>query len=247
MTTAPRDVVERRSTSFEGVDPRFESHQPIPGVMESNRGFRSGPGYQGPVDPTQEAEEGRATGDAVVAALCWLARHQNEDGSWSADHFDRHCPLSRRCGGTGGARCDDCVTALAVLAFLGADRELTLKGVFVDPAHPDRQISVLDVTTRGRNWIAARRCYPRCQGALSLSDQIDSGTWTNPLFPAPKGRRPQLESLTSSQLRSGCGDGSWDSGAPVRGRITVTALHALQLEGHPDPAGLLGTCQGGYR
>jgi HEAT repeat protein len=56
---------------------------------------------------------------AVDAALDWLTRHQDKDGSWSSFQFDAHCKLNR-CDGPGEASATTGVTGLALLAFLGA-------------------------------------------------------------------------------------------------------------------------------
>lgn len=74
---------------------------------------------------------------AVEASLAWLVRHQHADGHWDADGFSVHCPAGKRCrdpGGRGlhgdvgrsarerraGLHADSGITALSLLAFLGA-------------------------------------------------------------------------------------------------------------------------------
>ena len=64
--------------------------------------------------------------EAVRAALEWLRRHQNEDGSWSAKGFTQRCQsvcknekADRYGDGRGFAEHDVGVTGLAVLAFTG--------------------------------------------------------------------------------------------------------------------------------
>jgi hypothetical protein len=63
--------------------------------------------------------------EAVRAALEWLRRHQNEDGSWSCKEFTRRCKKvctneSPKYGdGRGFEDHDVGVTALAILAFTG--------------------------------------------------------------------------------------------------------------------------------
>ena len=249
LGTLPRDVAQRVSDSREGLDPPVESQGPIGSMNVSDPGYQSGLPYRGPVDSSGPESAGAATDDAVLAALGWLARHQNQDGSWSVDRFDRHCS-GVRCGGVGGARCDDCVTALAVLAFLGSDDDLLFRGVLEDAADPDRPIDLDRVVSRAQSWISARRShYGGCLGARILSDEIIRGSWRTLSFPAPKGKRPKLEMLTSRQFAGAerCANGSWDSPAADRGRVQIVALYALRLEGHPNPDNLLGTCRGGYR
>lgn len=72
---------------------------------------------------------------AVEMSLRWLAAHQNPEGYWDADNFDAQCPEGDRCTGHAGLvkldeegndrnyagkQADTGVTALALLAFLGA-------------------------------------------------------------------------------------------------------------------------------
>jgi hypothetical protein len=86
---------------------------------------------------TQESER------AVELSLHWLAQHQNPEGNWDADGFERLCPAGDRCWGaagrgnptevdrvnaphdrvaleTAGKQADTGLTALVVLTFLGA-------------------------------------------------------------------------------------------------------------------------------
>lgn len=66
---------------------------------------------------------------AVARGLQWLARHQNEDGSWSLDRFHRAGEC--RCGGRGSLSSDSAATALALLPFLGAG-QTHLTGLYQD-------------------------------------------------------------------------------------------------------------------
>jgi hypothetical protein len=61
-----------------------------------------------------------ATEEAVLAGLLWLARHQEKDGRWGARAFAGRCGEGAACAGPGEEAADTGVTALAVLAFLGA-------------------------------------------------------------------------------------------------------------------------------
>lgn len=56
---------------------------------------------------------------SVLAALKWLARHQNPDGSWGAKTFQRQCRISK-CMGAGDEQFDVGLTGLSLLAFTGA-------------------------------------------------------------------------------------------------------------------------------
>lgn len=68
---------------------------------------------------------GYATADSeamVHAALDWLKRHQEADGSWSASNFRQRCDIGEgfRCENRGTQIYDVGVSALATLALLGA-------------------------------------------------------------------------------------------------------------------------------
>lgn len=106
---------------------------------------------------------------AVTRGLKWLARYQNEDGSWSLDRFH----LAPRATGkeTGQGRPSDTAgTALALLPFLGAGRtheegeytEVVAKGLqwLIDQQRPDGDL-------RG-NGIG--RMYAHGQAAIALSE-----------------------------------------------------------------------------
>ena len=61
--------------------------------------------------------------DAVMAALRWLQAHQGSDGGWSVTEFGRWCDGQERAAspeGVGNFAYDVGVSALALLAFLGA-------------------------------------------------------------------------------------------------------------------------------
>ncbi len=65
-----------------------------------------------------------ATESAVLAALRWLARHQDADGHWGCRDFSSECNRvvkeGGKCGGPGYEEYDVGVTSLSLLAFLGA-------------------------------------------------------------------------------------------------------------------------------
>src|SRR5579859_5541000 len=75
----------------------------------------------------------RATESAVLAALKWLARHQGPDGGWGADSFMNQC-VGGRCGGPGERDYDTGLTAISLLAFLGAGYSQLSKDEYPDPA-----------------------------------------------------------------------------------------------------------------
>jgi hypothetical protein len=67
---------------------------------------------------------------AVAAALNWLARHQNSDGSWGLDTFRKHC-TDHSCTGPGAAHGTEVgATAMGLLPFLAADQTHQTKGPY---------------------------------------------------------------------------------------------------------------------
>lgn len=85
-------------------------------------------GEVGPYPPGPPGGDKRKLGGAlggtpqteasVQAAIAWIARHQNRDGSWSLDAFNGRC-TDRSCIGP-GAKADIAATSLGLLPFLGA-------------------------------------------------------------------------------------------------------------------------------
>jgi hypothetical protein len=71
----------------------------------------------------------KITERAVNASLNWLARHQNQDGSWTQDDFQKHCK-NDTCTGRGSSRQDVGTTALALLPFLAAGQTHKNKGIY---------------------------------------------------------------------------------------------------------------------
>lgn len=66
---------------------------------------------------------------AVAAALNWLARHQNSDGSWSLTDFTARCK-DGKCTGSAEIESDSAATALALLPFLAAGQTHQAKGPY---------------------------------------------------------------------------------------------------------------------
>ncbi len=66
---------------------------------------------------------------AVAAALDWLARHQNSDGSWSLSQYIDHCK-GEPCAGAASSRSDTAATAFGLLPFLAAGQTHQTKGPY---------------------------------------------------------------------------------------------------------------------
>jgi len=106
-----------------------------------------GPGAGGPLRHRGGPRGPRVgTEKTLLAALDWLARHQDADGRWDSDGFAKHCEANL-CAGPGEALHDVGVTGLALLAFLGDGhatgfgryRDVVVSGVrwLVDQQDPD--------------------------------------------------------------------------------------------------------------
>jgi hypothetical protein len=81
----------------------------------------------------------KASEEAVERGLVWIAQHQNPDGSWSLNRFNRNCK-HRKCSGHGQVNSDTAGTALALLPFLGA-------------GYTHRQGKYQDTVERGLKWL----------------------------------------------------------------------------------------------
>ncbi|MCG3179023.1 MAG: hypothetical protein BIFFINMI_01353 [Phycisphaerae bacterium] len=88
----------------------------------------------------------KQTEDAVKEALEWLARHQDEDGKWNVDHFNKH-DVGEKTDGAGSRTGEDAgVTGLALLSFLGAGHVHNAEG-----PHRDVVRKALDYLITGQD------------------------------------------------------------------------------------------------
>ena len=111
---------------------------------------------------------GSDTEDAVLAALRWLSRHQNSDGSWNTQGYTGHCNKTLPNGKSyGGGKCspnpgdddfDSGNTALSLLTFLGAGYSHLSKDTYVG-------ISFGDFLRMGLQWIMQNRDREGCVGS----------------------------------------------------------------------------------
>jgi hypothetical protein len=105
----------------------------------------------------------RATESAVLQALKWLARHQGPDGGWGAESFLKRC-VGDRCGGSGERDFDTGVTALSLLAFLGAGYSQLSRDEFPDPVSPGQVLRFGEVVKKGVQWLIAHQDPDGCIG-----------------------------------------------------------------------------------
>lgn len=132
--------------------------------------------------PTQQSER------SVAAALNWLARHQNADGSWGLKSFPQHCHKGTPCDGSvkGGDRVS-AATALALLPFLASGttpdthgatyRATVAKGIRFLVEHQNRKTGDMRINEKESNLydhglcaIALCECYGMSPNGASAKD-----------------------------------------------------------------------------
>jgi len=99
----------------------------------------------------------------VSAALRWLGRHQNPDGTWGSVDFDTRCKDSS-CVGKGEQGFDEGVTSLALLAFLGAGYSQLSRDVMTDPDVPGVRVPAGEAVKKGLQALLARQDAEGCVG-----------------------------------------------------------------------------------
>lgn len=178
----------------------------------------------------------KATEKAVDAALDWLARHAQDDGSWDADGFAGRCAAGgKRCDGVGKGQhgedipCpfDEAISGLATLAFLGAGH---LPGAEGDPYGALVEKSLKRLESARDGW-----ALPISVEALSEAEAMErKGRWREA---AARG----AEQLISRRQK----DGAWGYCAPMRPgsdtpytAFVVSALVAARDAGVELPADL---------
>ena len=161
VPTAPRAAVVGRSAPAGGrfppvqvsAPPKFEPAAPVP-----------------PAPAPTEADLARLK-ESVPLALDWFARHQSENGSWSAAGFGARCAGAARCDGPGEAHYDAAVTGLALLCFLG-NGETTTTGPHADQVK--RGIEFLRTAQDSEGCIGPRTSqhfmYNHAYGTLALTE-----------------------------------------------------------------------------
>jgi hypothetical protein len=141
--------------------------------------------------------ETSGTEAAVLEGMRWLIRHQNEDGSWGADTLLEHCSTKAQCVSDNqdfSPHYNPGLTALSLLAFLGAGFQHDSKNKIVDTAMGKRYV-VGDVVGKGIKWLISEQgpdgsfanysgnIYNEALGALALSEAY--GLSQNPALKEP--------------------------------------------------------------
>ena len=104
---------------------------------------------------------------AVLAALKWLAHHQNADGSWGADSFSGRCS-GAVCSGKGERDYDTGVTGLSLLAFLGAGYTQLSQEEYPDPCEAGKSLRFGEIVKRGLGWLTNHQDSEGCIGERGM-------------------------------------------------------------------------------
>ena len=92
------------------------------------------------------AAGGSGTEQALKDGLEWLANHQDDDGKWDCDEFNKHDPATDVCDGPGQPEHDVGVTGLSLLAFMG-------------DGHTTRQGLYKEKVTKGVKWMREQQDF----------------------------------------------------------------------------------------
>jgi hypothetical protein len=153
----------------------FRGRQPgkNPGVydmmgvgMGGGGGGRYGGRFGGKENLVARGGGSTASESAVLAALKWLARHQDPDGGWGADTFQNQC-VGGKCGGNGEKDYNAGLTSLSVLAFLGAGYTQVSKP-FADPAGGGKMLDFGTVVKKGLQWLLSHQDPEGCVGERGM-------------------------------------------------------------------------------
>ncbi|MFN0241927.1 MAG: hypothetical protein ACKVWV_03470 [Planctomycetota bacterium] len=102
----------------------------------------------------------QGTEKSVLEGLRWLARHQNDDGSWGASSIAMHCTTNPPCAVVSdvehGKTFDVGMTSLSLLAFLGHGLSVDSKLEIVDTAMGTKRVAG-DIVRRGVKWLLAQQ------------------------------------------------------------------------------------------
>lgn len=179
-----------------------------------------------------------STESAVKAGLDWLVRHQDPDGSWSPDQFDKRCRGSGpTCGGPGYRDHRMGITGLSLLAIVGDGHEPATDG---SEYQKSARIAL--------DWILARQDRSGCllsgQDA-KMRNMYDHGIGTFALCEVARwiddpvveeAARRALQFIEEAQQPGG----GWDYAATVtlRNDLSITGWQLLAIHAGIE-AGLL--------
>ncbi len=156
---------------------------------------------------------------SIRSGLGWLIRHQNPDGSWSANSLAAHCTSDPKCDVSKekyDERLNAGVTALAVLAFLQTGHGPT-SDVQIENPVADGATDVGDVVTKALEWLCKRQqlngqftpqrafLYSEALAATALAEGFYRSR--DERWKAPAQRA--IDFVQSAQRLSPAGSGRW--------------------------------------
>ena len=182
-----------------------------------------------------------ATEGAVALALRWLAEHQEPDGSWSAETFERQCADGDACEGTADKEYAPAATGLALLPFLGAGHAHHVDGPWRETV--GRGLAALVAMQRedGTFGSGQKRVYEDAIAAFALADAYELSRSAALRAPAQRAVDRFVDSQSSSGgWRYNVGDDSADTS--VSGWVAM-ALTAARRGGLDVPEQTLYRCR----
>ena len=230
-----KDIGDPNSVDLESSAPPVSGTIGV-GKGGSERGWgpstdRFTPGHYGPLRhlPGRSPDRETVTTDkAVRHGLLWLCRHQNPDGSWSPKTMHDRCDPQSPCLDpklVANDHYDEGLTALALLAFLGAGHSHNSQASIVDSVRGKRY-ALGEVVRKGLQWLRDRQnpdgsfskdrafLYNEALATMALSEaygMTGAKYWREP---AQRGidfvERAQRPSPTSGSARWGWRYGSRD-------------------------------------
>jgi len=170
---------------------------------------------------------------AVLEGLRWLARHQNDDGSWSPATLNEVCPCDDPAYNPKkpySRQYDTGLTSLALLAFLGAGHTHESKADLVDTSMGKRH-KIGNIVKKGLQWLVARQnqdgsfspdrafLYNEALASMAVSEAYgltQARFWREPA-------QRSLDFLQRAQRPSPTGNGLW--GWRYASRMDIEQFH----------------------
>ncbi|MCK6449048.1 MAG: hypothetical protein L6Q99_21845 [Planctomycetes bacterium] len=205
-----------------------------PSTRSHGHGIGHEKGGRTPIAPPQ------ATQEAVLYGMRWLVRHQQADGSWSIAKLRDVCADSSCLVGdaTYTEHYDEGLTALALLAFLGAGYHHASPEWIVDP-RKGRQHRLGDVVKAGLRALEARQkedgsfsaTRPFLYNEALCTMAMCEAYWLSGARPWRASAERAVRFLVEAQKLSPRGGGAWGWRYAPREPLTTTQDEA-------DPAAL---------
>ena len=196
----------------------------LPGV-DGLGGIYAGRGGAGRGDALRRNGGDGVSEKAVADGLDWLARHQEQNGSWVPGAWQQHCPANDRCPADDGCSVyTSPATGLALLAFLGA-------GTVPGDGSP-----FAGNVRRGLDWLLKTQDRFGCLDTSNSHNLYAHGICAFALVEAfaltqdPDLREPAQRAVAFSCDAQQAG-GGWDymPNATGRGDTSITSWHVMVL------------------